>query len=194
MSVNFKYVDSKEQSMIKKSNGPRSYSFTYYSIKEKRYITTHNSYDLALYEVHIVRKAISKNIPIFFVGNEYDVELLKKFGVVGTNMSHFSCLKEQLTNVLKIFEGATVFVTREWLNDVELIDFPNINGKSYLLKKLFNMAKSVNLIDTNKNLIWLYKRANCVDEDFLRIFRDDIGYSIRITENNFSKNDTFIIN
>ncbi len=47
MSVNFKYVDSKEQSMIKKSNGPRSYSFTYYSIKEKRYITTHNSYDLA---------------------------------------------------------------------------------------------------------------------------------------------------
>ena len=193
MTVKFNYKDSEGKTMIKDSNDPKSYSFTYYSIHHRRYITTHNSYDLALYNIDTAKDAISKNKAVFLVGNEYDVELLKKFGLIATNMSHFCCLKKQLTNVLEVFEGAIVFVTRDWLNDVEIIDFPELNGKSYLLKKLFKKAKSVNLIDTNKNLIWLYKRVNCVDEDFLRVFIDDIGYSIRITEKNFGKDGWFII-
>lgn len=202
MISKFIYKDSKGEKMIKKSDKPKSYSFTYFSIHKNRIVSNHESYELALYNIDNLKKAIKENEEVFFVGNEYEVELLKEFGYVATTLSHFHFYRKQLEEVLKIFKGAKVYITNDWLDEIELGDFIQISGSSYLLKTLFYNTKSVNLISIRgswktpfvaKNILDLYCRVDRVDEDFIRAFNEEMYSSFQITEKNFDKNEMFII-
>lgn len=204
MTIEFVYKDSDGKKMIKESNKPKSYSFTYFSNSTKNCIvSSHETYELALYNIDDLKSAIEENQEVFFVGNEYEVELLKEFGYVATTLSHFHCYRKQIEEILKVFKGATVYITNDWLSEIELGDFINISGSSYLLKTLFYNTKSINYIPIKgswktpflaKNILDLYCRVDCVDKDFIRAFNEEMYSSFQITEKNFDKNEMFIIN
>lgn len=202
MTIEFLYKDTKGEKMIKKSDKPKSYSFTYFSTYKNRIVSNHESYELALYNIDDLKSAIEENKEVFFVGNEYEVELLKEFGYVATTLSHFHFYRKQLEEVLKVFKGAAVYVTNDWLSEIEIGDFIHINGSSILLKTLFYKTKSVNLIPLReswktpfvaKNILDLYCRVDGVEDDFVRTFNEEICSSFPITEKNFDKNEMFII-